>query len=399
MDTQNFIEIIENMIEKKLSVPFSLGRIDPRYSGGKPKVIFDGEPQASHKRYSHLSSYKPEPNERILIANISGTHVIVGSIGDYKGATSGDSSSGTGVGFDYLWDGTSLGVKRSDETAFKFVDLKGATGPQGPAGATGPAGPKGDKGDAGSQGPQGPKGDIGLTGPQGPQGPKGDTGPEGPQGLRGLTGSTGPQGPKGDTGAIGPKGDSGVQTISEQPASYEGANYPEGYSLFSTGNGIALGYPTAFILVVTIKQFNYRMIQYISEASNAEGTELWVRKHHTTGGWSPFEKVLTDTDNTPWQTISTWENGWSNYGGTYQACTFMRDANGFVHLRGLASSGTATKAFTLPVGYRPSAREVFIARDNNGASMGRVDVYPDGGVTITTNTSWVSLAGISFHIS
>lgn len=34
----------------------------------------------------------------------------------------------TGVGIDIDWDGTSLGVKREDDQAFEYVDLKGPKG-------------------------------------------------------------------------------------------------------------------------------------------------------------------------------------------------------------------------------------------------------------------------------
>jgi hypothetical protein len=49
------------------------------------------------------------------------------------------------------------------------------------------------------------------------------------------------------------------------------------------------------------------------------------------------------------------ENSWVNYNsGTHQTCAFMKDSMGFVHIKGLAKSGTATSAiFTLPTGYRP----------------------------------------------
>ncbi|MBT2661953.1 hypothetical protein [Bacillus sp. ISL-45] len=127
-----------------------------------------------------------------------------------------------GVGLNYAWQGTSLGVKREDETIYVFTDLKGPLGAQGPQGIQGPKGDKGDKGDTGDTGPIGPqgiqgaKGETGSTGPAGPigpqglQGPKGDTGPQGPIGL------TGPQGTKGDTGltgATGPKGDKGDKPL------------------------------------------------------------------------------------------------------------------------------------------------------------------------------------------
>lgn len=146
-----------------------------------------------------------------------------------------------GVGLNYLWQGTELGIKREDETAFNYIDLqgpqgeeglqgprglKGEQGDTGPQGEQGIQGPKGDTGERGLQGlpgeegPQGPKGDTGsrgLTGPKGdngergPAGPTGDSGPQGPKGDIGETGPRGLQGPKGDTGDSGPKGDTGEQ--------------------------------------------------------------------------------------------------------------------------------------------------------------------------------------------
>lgn len=118
-----------------------------------------------------------------------------------------------GTGLDFIWQGTSLGVKRDDETNYAYTDLKGPVGPQGPQGIQGIQGIKGDKGDRGAigptgsqgikgdTGPVGPKGETGLQGLQGNQGPKGDPGPQGiagPQGIQGIKGDTGPQGPAGD---------------------------------------------------------------------------------------------------------------------------------------------------------------------------------------------------------
>ena len=81
-----------------------------------------------------------------------------------------------GVGLEYHWDGTSLGIRREDESGFLYVDLRGEQGPAGEDGAPG------------------------ETGPQGPQGIPGETGPQGPQGEPGIQGETGPQGPAGADG-------------------------------------------------------------------------------------------------------------------------------------------------------------------------------------------------------
>ena len=117
-----------------------------------------------------------------------------------------------GKNLEFIWNGTSLGVRVEGETEYQYVNLigpagvQGAQGLQGPKGDIGETGPQGPKGDIGDTGPQGPKGDIGDTGPQGP---KGDTGDAGPQGPKGDTGPQGPQGPKGDTGDTGPQGSAG----------------------------------------------------------------------------------------------------------------------------------------------------------------------------------------------
>lgn len=176
-----------------------------------------------------------------------------------------------GVGLNFLWDGTRLGVKREDEALYTYVNLEGPQGIQGPKGEKGETGPqglpgvdgksleflwngtrlgvrlegeatyqyvdlKGDKGDKGDTGPQGLQGEQGIQGEIGPIGPQGksleflwsgtqlgirvqgDTvyqyvdliGPQGPQGIQGEQGPQGIQGVQGERGPQGlqgPKGD------------------------------------------------------------------------------------------------------------------------------------------------------------------------------------------------
>ncbi len=155
-----------------------------------------------------------------------------------------------GYSINYLWNGTSLGVKREDEGSYIYTELRGSQGIQGPKGEQGVQGLKGDKGEQGIQGIQGIKGDKGDTGPIGPQGltgPKGDTGSQGIQGVKGDKGDTWKptvdsngniswafnngatiptpmniKGPKGDVGATGPQGPPGdgtqIVTSAVQPS-------------------------------------------------------------------------------------------------------------------------------------------------------------------------------------
>ncbi|MFY9119181.1 MAG: hypothetical protein WAO57_02570 [Syntrophomonadaceae bacterium] len=75
-----------------------------------------------------------------------------------------------GVGLNYDWQATSLGVKREDETQFVYTDLKG------PKGDKGDIGPKGEKGEPGEQGLPGVKGEQGPPGPPGEKGDRGEPG-------------------------------------------------------------------------------------------------------------------------------------------------------------------------------------------------------------------------------
>lgn len=99
----------------------------------------------------------------------------------------------------------------------------------------------------------------------------------------------------------------------------------------------------------------------------------------------------------------TLQNSWVNYGGGWALAGYSK-RDDRVSLRGLVSSGTNNVAmFTLPVGFRPVSYELFGSIASNGAVQhGRIDVFPDGTVLISTETpynAWVSLSGISFSIA
>lgn len=91
-------------------------------------------------------------------------------------------------------------------------------------------------------------------------------------------------------------------------------------------------------------------------------------------------------------------NSWVNYGGGYNNAGYFKDSLGIVHLRGLIKDGTATGGttlFTLPVGYRPAARELFNAQSNG--ALGRIDVTTVGTVSIQMGSNaWISLDGLTF---
>ncbi|NET24634.1 hypothetical protein [Okeania sp. SIO1I7] len=98
-----------------------------------------------------------------------------------------------------------------------------------------------------------------------------------------------------------------------------------------------------------------------------------------------------------WQT-PTFQNAWVNYGFGYNNAGYFKDSLGIVHLKGLVKNGTADTIFTLPVGYRPAARELHsVAAYNN--TMGRIDILSNGTVQrISGSSTWISLDGITFRV-
>lgn len=90
-------------------------------------------------------------------------------------------------------------------------------------------------------------------------------------------------------------------------------------------------------------------------------------------------------------------NSWTDYGTPHIGAGYMKDSQGFVHLRGLVKSGTiSTAIFTLPVGYRPTAEHAFAVESN--ATIGTCRVQADGNVMANSgNNAWFSLSGVHFR--
>jgi hypothetical protein len=76
------LEDFKGMVRElaKGEAPFSLGKVSSTHSSGRPQIVFDGEDSASSKRYPYLSSYTPSANDRVLLVNVGGSHVVVGKI-------------------------------------------------------------------------------------------------------------------------------------------------------------------------------------------------------------------------------------------------------------------------------------------------------------------------------
>lgn len=101
--------------------------------------------------------------------------------------------------------------------------------------------------------------------------------------------------------------------------------------------------------------------------------------------------------NDAWITPSSMLNGWADYTGIgFAACQYMKDAVGFVWVKGLVQGGTVPAAvFLLPSGYRPLENRIFVGYSNAGPS--RVDVQSNGYVVIQAGgNGYSSLDSIMF---
>lgn len=119
MNAEEFVRLISKLNPD--SKPYSLGIIDPNYSGkGKPRVIFDGENAPSVKTYPYLSSYNPVAGDRVVIANMGATHVILGGVQNNNNGGWYDLRSALVNGFaDYNSSSWSdLGYQRVGDTVY-----------------------------------------------------------------------------------------------------------------------------------------------------------------------------------------------------------------------------------------------------------------------------------------
>lgn len=103
-----------------------------------------------------------------------------------------------------------------------------------------------------------------------------------------------------------------------------------------------------------------------------------------------------------WQSL-TLNNGWTTYGGTFQAPIFMKKIDGMVQMAGMIAPGTTTngtQVATLPTNYIPVGDHIFRVSAGAAASA---DVYiRNTGAVQIQNTSgtvqWLSLSQIRFPL-
>jgi hypothetical protein len=73
IDHETFMQAFKNPKNEKV---IRFATVDPDYSSGRPKLIFDGETVVSGKAYPYLESYTPQANDRVMVVK----GVVVGKI-------------------------------------------------------------------------------------------------------------------------------------------------------------------------------------------------------------------------------------------------------------------------------------------------------------------------------
>ncbi|AGY48193.1 hypothetical protein Riggi_31 [Bacillus phage Riggi] len=81
MNSQEFVSIVNELIDKKQKKgAYKIGKIPDNHTSGDPQILFDGEQTPSGKTYKCLSSYYPIAGDRVLLARVSNTYVVLGGL-------------------------------------------------------------------------------------------------------------------------------------------------------------------------------------------------------------------------------------------------------------------------------------------------------------------------------
>lgn len=139
----------------------------------------------------------------------------------------------------------------------------------------------------------------------------------------------------------------------------------------------------------------------VATSEKAQLTDLTAGVQEALTRVSVVEQKKADKDAPGW-IAPTLLNGWSTYN---QAPSYLKDQNGFVHLKGRVSSGSTASGsiiFTLPPGFRPGELRKFIVSVYPGSgttSSGALNInYADGTIAVDylPGNGWVSLDNIIF---
>ncbi len=188
----------------------------------------------------------------------------------------------------------------------------------------------------------------------------------------------------------------------------------------STGSG-ALPFPVTGVFSVSISDPTTRIVKTLLEVTainsatqfattSAAGLDVNALVGDLVEAVQDKRSLTAFVQGPAWTGLS-YSNGWTDFGGGYQAGQYTKDGTGRVWLRGLIKGGTETAPttlFVLPVGFRPATLNEYVTAANNPGVAVQSPVFLDidgaGNViletAITTGAnSILYLSGISFSVN
>lgn len=153
-------------------------------------------------------------------------------------------------------------------------------------------------------------------------------------------------------------------------------------------------------IVFTFKQADGAVLQICTplakvSPSGTDGTGISVRL-----GWN---NAWSDWFGSQVSANAILSNGWSNFGGIYKKFNYQLSLEGRLFLNGIIKPGTTTDGtviFTLPIGYRPQATEIFMIPSEAGVC--RLTISSDGTAKIygfNSGGTYICLNAVSFKVS
>lgn len=146
---------------------------------------------------------------------------------------------------------------------------------------------------------------------------------------------------------------------------------------------------------------NYYYVEVIARASNylmqratlrGLTDETYTRQNYN-GVWSPWVKVLKDTNSLPRVEITDFKTGWGHYSGSSRLT--VRKVNGMVSLDGVftntvematGADGDERIVATLPEGYRPDTIITGMRMNGSGTTSWLLSIKPNGDICYSRHT-------------
>lgn len=171
--------------------------------------------------------------------------------------------------------------------------------------------------------------------------------------------------------------------------------------LSGSGGTIATGLPTLGSATSHVLTMGDAGAGPITAGINQATTSILQRA--SPGAWHTIQYIYHPNQPTGFTNISTFQNGWQNYGGAWPTGQYRKYSDGVVSLKGLLKKVPSTSdgevLFTLPSGYRP--RETLFMQVYAGCDApALVYINPSGNVSafngMNGKAGCVSLDSVNF---